>query len=148
SEWKDAHQTLAPIYEKLGIFNVYGSPWFAAIYILLVLSLVGCIVPRTFVYLPGLRAQPPAAPRNPTRLPSPAAYRTTESAEVVLERARAVLKRKRYRLRREPDGSATVSAERGYLRELGNLVFHLAVLVVLVGFAIGSLFGYKGGVIL
>ena len=47
---KDAHDTLTPIYEKLGIFNVYGSPWFAAIYILLMVSLVGCIVPRSFVY--------------------------------------------------------------------------------------------------
>src|SRR3954470_19162054 len=130
SEWKDAHTTLAPIYDKLGIFNVYGSPWFAAIYVLLVISLLGCIIPRTFVYARGLRAQPPAAPRNLSRLPSHASYGTTEPADAVLERARALLKRRHYRLRR--DGNATsVSAERGYLRELGNLVFHLAVLVVL-----------------
>jgi cytochrome c biogenesis protein len=149
-DWKKAHETLTPIYEKLGIFNVYGSAWFAAIYILLVISLLGCIIPRTFVYARGLRAQPPAAPRNLTRLPSHASYATAEPAEVVLERARAVLRKKRYRLRRDPDGSAglTVSAERGYLRELGNLIFHLAVLVVLVGFATGTLFGFKGGVIL
>jgi cytochrome c biogenesis protein len=147
SQWKDAHETLTPVYEKLGVFNVYGSPWFAAIYILLVVSLVGCIVPRTFVYARGLRAQPPPAPRNLTRLPSHASYGTTEPADVVLERARALLKRKRYRLRAQSE-EATISAERGYLRELGNLVFHLAVLVVLVGFATGTLFGYKGGVIL
>ncbi len=147
SQWKDAHETLTPVYEKLGIFNVYGSPWFAAIYILLVVSLLGCIVPRTFVYARGLRAQPPEAPRNLTRMPSHASYGTTESADVVLERARVLLRRKRYRLRREA-APGTVSAERGYLRELGNLVFHLAVLVVLVGFATGTLFGYKGGVIL
>ncbi len=152
SQWKDAHETLTPVYEKLGIFNVYGSPWFAAIYILLVVSLLGCIIPRSFVYARGLRAQPPAAPRNLTRLPSHASYGTTEAADVVLERARAVLKRRRYRLRRQAETTqadgATVSAEKGYLRELGNLVFHLAVLVVLVGFATGTLFGFKGGVIL
>jgi cytochrome c biogenesis protein len=146
-EWKKAHETLAPVYEKLGIFDVYGSPWFAAIYILLVVSLLGCIIPRTFVYWRGLRAEPPPAPRNLSRLPSHASYGTTEPPEVVLERARAVLRGKRYRLRRDSDGP-TVSAERGYLRELGNLVFHLAVLVVLVGFATGTLFGFKGGVIL
>jgi cytochrome c biogenesis protein len=94
-----------------------------------------------------MRSQPPAAPRNLTRLPAHASYGTTEPPEVVLARARALLRRKRYRLRREDDG-VTVSAERGYLREVGNLLFHLAVLVVLVGFALGSLFGYKGGVIL
>ena len=150
-QWKDQHETLTPVYEKLGIFNVYGSPWFAAIYILLMVSLVGCIVPRTFVYARGIRAQPPAAPRNLTRLPSHASYATAEPADVVLARARALLGRKRYRLRRDAGTAGevgTVSAERGYLREVGNLVFHLAVLVVLVGFAIGTLFGYKGGVIL
>jgi len=147
AEWKDQHATLTPVYDKLDMFDVYGSPWFAAIYILLVVSLVGCIVPRTFVYGRGLRAQPPAAPRNLSRLPSHASYGTAEPADVVLERARALLQRKRYRLRRD-QATGTVSAERGYLRELGNLVFHLAVLVVLVGFALGSLFGYKGGVIL
>jgi cytochrome c biogenesis protein len=147
SQWKDAHTTLAPVYEKLGIFNVYGSAWFAAIYILLVISLLGCIIPRTFVYWRGLRAQPPAAPRNLGRLPSHASYGTTEPVDVVLERARTLLGRKRYRLRRDAE-AGTVSAERGYFRELGNLVFHLAVLVVLVGFATGTLFGFKGGVIL
>ena len=46
------------------------------------------------------------------------------------------------------EGDGWVAAERGYLREAGNLLFHLAVVVVLVGFAVGGLFGYKGGVIL
>ena len=41
-----------------------------------------------------------------------------------------------------------MAAERGHLREAGNLLFHLAVIVVLVGVATGSLFGYKGGVIM
>ncbi|MEZ5096194.1 MAG: cytochrome c biogenesis protein ResB [Nocardioides sp.] len=40
-----------------------------------------------------------------------------------------------------------MAGERGYLREAGNLLFHVAVLVVLVGFAVGSMVGYKGGVI-
>lgn len=150
SEWKDAHETLAPIYDKLGLFNVYGAPWFAAIYILLIVSLLGCIIPRLFVYAGALRAQPPAAPRNLSRLPSHAAYVTQEVPEDVAKQARTLLRGKRYRIRRDSSGSddLTVSAERGYLRELGNLVFHLAVLVVLVGFASGSLFGFKGGVIL
>src|SRR4029077_17521610 len=43
---------------------------------------------------------------------------------------------------------AWVAAERGDLREAGNLLFHLAAVIVRVGFAVGGLFGYKGGVIL
>jgi cytochrome c biogenesis protein len=36
-----------------------------------------------------------------------------------------------------------MSAEKGYLREAGNLLFHLALLGVLVSIAVGGLFGYK-----
>ncbi len=149
SRWKDQHPTLTPIYERLGLFSVYDSPWFSAIYLLLMISLVGCIIPRTLVYLRNLRAQPPAAPRNLTRLPDSATYETDDDVETVLERAREVLGRKRYRIRAaQPDGGHdSVSAERGYLREFGNLVFHVSVIVVLVGFALGSLLGYQGGVI-
>ena len=62
----------------------------------------------------------------------------------MLERAATELRRRRYRV---VVGDDFVSAEKGYLREAGNLVFHISVLVVLVGFAIGGLFGFKGGVI-
>lgn len=148
SNWKDAHPTLTPIYERLSLFDVYGSPWFAAIYILLMISLIGCIIPRTFHYWRGLRAVPPAAPRNLTRLPDSTSYTTDEDVAEVEERARRLLAKRGYRVRPARDGEDAVSAERGYLREAGNLVFHLSVVVVLVGFAVGSLLGYKGGVIL
>jgi cytochrome c biogenesis protein len=152
TQWKNEHPDLTPIYEKLDLFSVYDSIWFSAIYLLLVLSLVGCIVPRLFVYARAFRAQPPKAPRNLSRLPDHLSYETTLPADAVLDRARAVLG-KRYRLRPddadgEGDAGDAVSAERGYLREAGNLLFHLSVLVVLAGFAIGSLLGYQGGVIL
>lgn len=147
TRWKDQHPKLTPLYERLDLFSVYSSPWFSAIYLLLTLSLVGCIVPRVFVYARALRAQPPAAPRNLSRLPVHAAYRTDLTPDEVLARARKVLGR-RHRLRVAAGGDDAVSAERGYLREAGNLVFHLSVLIVLAGFAVGGLWGYQGGVIL
>jgi len=145
SNWQADHPKLTPIYERLGLFSVYDSPWFAAIYLMLMVSLVGCIVPRLFVYWRALRAAPPAAPRNLSRLPVHTSYDDTQPPEVVLERAREVLTKRRYRV---VTGEGWVAAERGYLREAGNLLFHLAVVAVLVGFAVGGLFGYKGGVIL
>lgn len=152
SRWKDQHPTLTPIYERLSLFSVYDSPWFSAIYILLMISLVGCIVPRTFVYLRNVRAQPPAAPRNLLRLPDHTSYTSDDDVDRVLEQAREVLRGRGYRLREaDPDDdreAGSVSAERGYLREVGNLVFHVSIIFVLVGFAIGSLFGYQGGRIL
>jgi cytochrome c biogenesis protein len=149
SQWQTAHPHLTPIYDRLGLFGVYHSPWFAAIYLLLMVSLVGCIVPRLFVYWRGYRAPPPTAPRNLTRLPDHASYTTDEGPEAVLERAgRALTRRHRVSTGSTGDQGGWVSVERGQLREAGNLLFHLSVLVVLVGFGVGSLFGYKGGVIL
>ncbi len=42
------------------------------------------------------------------------------------------------------DGVVEVSAEKGYLREFGNLVFHFALLALLVAIAAGKLWGYEG----
>ncbi len=143
-DWQAAHPHLTPVYDRLGLFGVYHSAWFAAIYLLLMVSLVGCIVPRLFVYWRGYRKPPPPAPRNLSRLPDHASYTTDEEPAAVLERAGRHLT-SGHRL---ATGDGWVAAERGQLREAGNLLFHLSVLVVLVGFGIGSLFGYKGGVIL
>jgi cytochrome c biogenesis protein len=144
SRWQDSHPTLTPIYEKLGLFSVYDSVWFSAIYILLMISLVGCILPRTRIYWRAMRARPPKAPRNLSRLPESRTFTLDEEPGAVLERAREVLRSRRYRV---DTGESEVAAERGYLREAGNLLFHVSLLVVLVGFAAGSLFGYTGGVI-
>jgi cytochrome c biogenesis protein len=142
--WKAAHPSLTPLYETLGLFHVYGSVWFSAIYILLMVSLIGCVVPRLRVYWRAMRAQPPRAPRNLGRLPESRRFEVDEDPDVVLARAEKALRGRRYRVTVR-DGAA--SAEKGYLREAGNLLFHFSVLVVLVGFAVGQLFGFKGGVI-
>ncbi len=144
--WQDEHPKLTPIYEKLELFSVFDSVWFSAIYLLLVVSLVGCILPRTRVYWRAFRAKPPAAPRNLARLPHHATYETTESADELLATAERVLRKRRYRVVVDAE-AGTVSAEKGHLREAGNLLFHLAILVVLGGFATGSLWGYQGGVV-
>ncbi len=150
SQWRDQHPKLTPIYEQLGLFSVYNSAWFSAIYILLVISLVGCFLPRMRVYWRGVRARPPGAPRHLSRMPQHRTFETDEAPEVTLERAQAWLKRKHFRVaaarsRQRPE-APSLGAERGYLREAGNLLFHVSVLIVLVGFAVGGLWGFKGGV--
>jgi cytochrome c biogenesis protein len=141
TDFIDEHPTLGPIYDKLGLFHVYTSPWFAAIYLLLFVSLVGCIIPRIGVYAKALRARPPKTPRNLGRLPAYAAVEIADSDHGVLDRAAAALRRRHYRVDVHND---SVAAERGYLREAGNLVFHISLLFVLTGVAIGALFGYRG----
>ncbi len=69
-----AHPALAPWLNHLGLFNVFAAPWFAAIYLLLFTSLVGCVVPRTFKLAGAARTPPPRAPRNLARLPHSSTY--------------------------------------------------------------------------
>ncbi|MCW2934826.1 MAG: ResB family protein [Actinomycetia bacterium] len=140
-----SHPALAPWLNHLGLFNVFAAPWFAAIYLLLFASLVGCVVPRTFRLAGSARTPPPRAPRKLTRLPHSASYTVALPAQEAVAAAATMLSGKRFRLRRPADGDTThwISAEKGYLREVGNLLFHLALLGVLVSIAVGGLFGYK-----
>lgn len=130
-----------PWLERLGLFDVFGSPWFAAVYLLLFISLIGCILPRCRAYYDALRAEPGALPRRFSRFPDHAIGPVETSADEVLDAAEAHLRQAGYRIRREPTG---ISAEKGYLREAGNLVFHLSLIAVLVGLAWGTFFGYRG----
>ncbi len=138
-----AHPALAPWLNHLGLFNVFAAPWFAAIYLLLFTSLVGCVVPRTFRLAGSARTPPPRAPRYLQRLPHSASYPSALPPEAAVAVAASVLGGHRFRLRRSGDSGHWVSAEKGYLREVGNLLFHLALLGVLVSIALGGLFGYK-----
>lgn len=137
--------TLGKVYDALGVFNVYTSPWFSAIYLLLLVSLIGCILPRIRVYARALRKPPPAAPARLSRLPVSAQLSLRETTpDEAVQQVAAELRRRRFRV---STTERTVSAERGYLRELGNLVFHLSLTSILVGVAVGSLWGYKGSAI-
>lgn len=140
--FKKAHTTVSPIYEKLQFFDVYSSVWFSAIYILLFVSLIGCIVPRTGQFVSQLRSRPPGAPRRLTRLPAYTTWRTAAEPEQVREAALAMMRKRRYRAHAVGDA---VAAEKGYLREAGNLVFHIALIVMLVAFAVGQLYKSEGG---
>jgi len=171
-QYFSSHPALAPWLNHLGLFNVFAAPWFAAIYLLLFASLVGCVVPRTFRLAGSARTLPPRAPRNLSRLPRFAEYATSLPPAAAAEAAARVLSAHGFRLRRPtapagPAGTAApagtadsgggpgagdrpgdpeehwISAEKGYLREAGNLIFHLALLGVLVSVALGGLFGYK-----
>lgn len=132
--------TLAEWYERFQLFDVFTSVWFAAIYLLLFTSLIGCIIPRTLTYLREVRRKPPAAPRNLSRLP----HHDVVSGDVPVEEAAKRLRKLRFRVE---TGDGWVSAEKGYLRETGNLLFHISLLGLLVAVGLGSLYGYRGNVL-
>jgi cytochrome c biogenesis protein len=138
------HPTFGPILDRLSMFDVFGSIWFSAIYLLLFVSVVGCVVPRTLKHAHAMRSRPPAAPRNLGRLPEHRFYRTAAAPALVLAAGQRALRSDRWRVDAAAD---SVAAEKGYLRETGNLVFHAALVVLLAGVAIGALFGTSGAVI-
>ncbi len=141
------HPDLAPVLDRLGFFDVYGSPWFAAIYLLLFVSLVGCLLPRARDHVASLMRPPVDAPRNLSRLPHHVGGRVLPgTSEQAAQELRAELRARRWRVavRTHPDGTATVSAERGYLKETGNLLMHFAMVVILVGVALGAAYGWHG----
>ncbi|WP_019875083.1 cytochrome c biogenesis protein ResB [Sporichthya polymorpha] len=141
ADFRNRHPELSKWYDKLSLFEVFSSPWFSAVYILLMISLIGCLVPRSKVYLKAVRARPPATPRNLNRLPEHAQFVVDDAPDVALGKATAALRRGRFRVQAYEN---SVSAERGYLRDTGNLVFHLSLVVVLVGIAVGHLNGMRG----
>jgi len=140
------HPTLAPILDKFSLFDVYAAPWFAAIYLLLVVSLAGCILPRCIRYAKVLGARPPATPRNLSRLPVHRELTVSQAPDAVLDAAVKALKGNGFRVDRHASGDS-VAAEKGYLHEFGNLVFHVALFIILIGVAWGALFGWHGTVV-
>ncbi len=149
SAYLQAHPTLGPWLDRIGGFDVYSSVWFSAIYLLLFVSLVGCVLPRTRQHLRAITAPPPPAPRRFERLPVHRRVELDADPAPTLQAAQAALRSRHYRLlvAALPDGGHEVSAERGRLRETGNLVFHLSLVLLLVAVAAGHLLGWRGDVI-
>jgi cytochrome c biogenesis protein len=152
-EYLAAHPVIGPWLNRLQAFDVFSSFWFTAIYVLLFVSLVGCLAPRMIEHARSLRATPVAAPRNLARLPKHSSTRLVAGPGELNSLANTItgrLRGWRTAIRHQEDAvpeSVEVSAEKGYLREFGNLVFHFSLLGLLVAVAVGKLFGYEGNVI-
>jgi ResB protein required for cytochrome c biosynthesis len=145
-EYIDEHPDLAPLLERLWAFDVYASPWFSAVYLLLFISLVGCLVPRLRQHVVNLIKPPPDAPARLARLPHSTTRQVGQGPTEAADAVRLALRRSRWRTaqRSQADGTVTVAAEKGYLKETGNLLFHFALLSLLVGLAWGSWYGWHG----
>lgn len=147
----DQHPVAGPWLDRFQMFDVYSSVWFSAIYILLFISLVGCIIPRVKKHAQALRTPPPRTPTRLNRLPQYASHEILEGEsdtpddDQIIEDSYRILKRRGYRVERREDASGrSVAAERGYFREIGNLAFHISLIGVLVSAAVGGAFGYTG----
>jgi cytochrome c biogenesis protein len=140
------HSLIGPWLDEVQAFDVFSSFWFTSIYALLFISLVGCLTPRLLEHVRGIRATPVAAPRNLTRLPKHHTDEVAGEPDAVAARVERRLRGWRRVTRRDGD-VVEISAEKGFVREFGNIVFHFSLLGLLVAIAVGKLFGYEGNVI-
>lgn len=146
TQYFDNYPDVAPLLDAMQLFDVYTSVWFSAIYILLFISLIGCVVPRTGVHWQAMRSTPPAAPKLFSRMPAHLSVKIAAKTEGKTKTnfaslAENLLRKQGYRVLRS--GKA-VSAERGYLRETGNLVFHFSLIGVLLAVGIGGGTSFSG----
>ncbi|WP_184283119.1 cytochrome c biogenesis protein ResB [Microbacterium ginsengiterrae] len=152
--WQTDNPDLFPVLDAMSMFDVYLSPWFSAIYLLLFVSLVGCVIPRIKHHIKALQARPPRTPARLRRLSdhrevvrplADGAQDADAEASRAIEVAQKQLKALGYRVERYDSGATfSVSAERGYWRETGNLLFHLALVGVLIVVGVGGSFAYTG----
>jgi len=144
------HPDYGKILDAVQLYDVYSSAWFSAIYLLLFISLIGCVTPRAIAHYKAMRSQPPRTPQRLSRLPEYGTLVVPADAGIPASRAitdaAALLKKRGYRVEvRDADGERpSLGAERGLFKEVGNLVFHTSLIGVLVSVAIGGLFGYSG----
>jgi cytochrome c biogenesis protein len=136
NEYLRTHGSTGRWLDRFWLFDVFSSPWFSAIYLLLFVSLVGCLVPRLRTHAASLFRRPPAAPARLSRMPAHASASSGDLGALA-----ALLRKRRFRVAVRGD---SVSAEKGYLKETGNLLFHFALLALLIGVAVSSWYGWHG----
>ncbi|MFB0834849.1 cytochrome c biogenesis protein ResB [Arthrobacter halodurans] len=151
SQYLDSNPTVGPWLDRFQLFDVYSSVWFSAIYLLLFASLIGCVIPRAKKHWQAVRTPPPRTPARLSRMPEHGTIALADesdggpTSDAVVSRSAALLKKRGYRVQERPGGgSPSVGAERGYVREVGNLVFHTSLIGLLASVAIGGAFGYNG----
>ncbi|MGV0344273.1 cytochrome c biogenesis protein ResB [Corynebacterium lehmanniae] len=149
-DYLKANPTTGPIYDKLQLFDVFQSTWFLAIIVLLTISLVGCIIPRSIDHWRAYKAKPTRAPKYLGRMPHHVEGEVAGAPEDVEKQLRKQLKRWHV-ASYEPDedraGAYSISAERGYTRELMNLIFHIGIVAMILTFVAGRMVFYEGQVI-
>jgi cytochrome c biogenesis protein len=144
------HPDYGKLLDSLQLYDVYSSAWFSAIYLLLFISLIGCVVPRAIAHYKAMRSQPPRTPQRLSRLPEYGTLVIPAGAGIpasdAINGAAGLLRRRGYRVEvRDAGGDRpSLGAERGFMKEVGNLVFHTSLIGVLVAVAAGGLFGYSG----
>jgi cytochrome c biogenesis protein len=142
TQYQTAHPFWGSFLERAGLFDVFGSWWFVLITVLLFVSLVACLIPRTRSVVRAFRARPVQA-REIDAFPQHHVMAVTDRPDAAIDAARRVMRRRGYRVARDPQRPG-LAGEKGLAREAGSLLFHWAFILILVGVIFGKGTGYSG----
>ena len=155
--------TLGPLvglFERLGLFRVFTSPWFTALLALLTLSIVVCTwdrLPKIAAATAPSRAEQPEtffSPLLPGRgvidlpAPLPTGVELGARAEAVAATARRGGWEAHVAAEPEPGKGLIVHADRFRRSGRFTLVMHAGLVLMLVGAAASGIFGYTQGILL
>jgi cytochrome c biogenesis protein len=125
-----------------GLFDVFHSPLFLGTGILLVINILCCSVSRLPAFKNILTLRLPAKSAADFEK-SPVILCTGSSATNTVLSVTNVLLRQKYRVRTEQQGEGVfVAANKYAFSRLGTLVSHLSLILLIIGFLVGSFSGF------
>lgn len=129
-----------------GFNDMYHTPWFTGLLVLLVLNILVCTIerfpPKWKVLLAG---KPNYNPGFIEKLSNSADFTLDEDLESVKGRVTSELKKKRYKFTDESqDGAHAFCAWKGKIGRFGSDFTHISLFLILAGAILGSVYGYKG----
>lgn len=150
---------LTDVFERLGLFRVFSTPWFVALVTILAASVVACTLnrlPRLFREVRDVRIVQPEPffhPDLPRRAVVGGAVpdERGRGGEGALEPApvREELNRRRYRVSgAEVEGVTYLYGDRNRYQKLATLLTHAGLVLFLLGGAVTGALGYETGVLL
>ena len=145
--WSDlpAGSLLVDVFDALGFFSVFSTPWFLLLMTVLVLSIICCTLdrtPRLWRSVGGTRVEQPEAFFDPRRDHRVVLEGTGDG---VVEAVQAAFGKRHFRRRRvvEADGITYVYGDRNQYQKLATLLTHAGLVLFLAGGAITVAAGFE-----
>jgi cytochrome c biogenesis protein len=136
------------LFEALQLFDVYHSPWFVLLLLLLALNLIACSLDRFPAAWRQIRAGvSPARPELFVDTHPDRRLAAEEPPPAAADRLEALLGKRIGKVRRVQDGRGIyLAAQKGAFARLGVYGVHLGILLLIAGGIASGLFGLKGHV--
>ncbi|MGA9347661.1 MAG: cytochrome c biogenesis protein ResB [Anaerolineae bacterium] len=142
---REKYGARAGLYETLGLFDVYHSPWFILLITALILNTLVCTINRLKATWRAISARPRLVMSDAfyERTPCRASLALAQEAGAA-DAVRQALARRHYRvLAEEQEGAAYLYADRNRWARLGTLITHLSVALIVLGFAWSQGWGWR-----